>query len=226
MSGTGTRRPVGERPADDRRYPLRLPGEHCPGEVDDDPSGSGEFVATSTVALEAMALLVVELPTVALEQDRRPDDAEVDLVAADDGMELDRRKLVVLHEALHPPLQFAVEELAVDHPVFESVTQRRHPRAATAPVHADRRVDRVGRCQSVGDDVARRPGGRRRGPRHRDRRAHEAASSVGMPRLITAPRSRRSRGRWTTTPSSVACRERRGRISSGGSSIGRGMSHR
>ena len=152
MAGHRPRRPLAYGLGDDRRHPLWLPGQHRPREVDDDPTGSGQLIATPSIGLEAMPMLVVELPTVTLEQDRRPDETEVDLGATDHRMELDRWKLVVLDEPLHAPFQIAVEELAVDHPVGEGVAQRRHTRTATTSMHANGGEDRIGRRRSIGDE--------------------------------------------------------------------------
>ena len=116
--------------------------------------GGGELCVAPAVVLEAVAMLVVELPTIALEDDRCVHDADVHLVADDDRMELDGGKAEVLDEALHQSLQITVEQLAVGEPVVEGGAKRRHPRT-TAPrmdPHGGRHG--VGRHESVRHDVA------------------------------------------------------------------------
>ena len=128
--------PTGGRPAPDaiglRR---RLARDLAVGEPHGDVAGGGELGVAEPVALEAGTRCrpwcshPSHSSTIG-----RVDDPEVDLVAADDGVELDRRQAVAASEPAHRRLEHAVDRLAVEDPVVE--------RVAAAPA---RRGGRAGR---------------------------------------------------------------------------------
>jgi hypothetical protein len=92
-------------------------------------------------------------PTVALEDHGRPDHPEVDLVPADDRMELDRWESVPVDEPLHGGLEQRVGRFAVDRPGVDGVAQRHDPGPPACGVLDDDRLERRQRDVVVGDGV-------------------------------------------------------------------------
>ncbi len=133
-------------------------------------------------------------------------------------------KVVLPRQRPHPALELAVEcSPSITH---SSSAAPRAPgrRAARARMHADRRVQRDRRSEPIRDDVTDRRDDAAR-IHGAEVAQHAQMFAVAMPWQTRGVRSRRSRGRCTTTPSSVASRLRSTSISSVGSSSGRGIPH-
>ena len=129
-----------------------------------------------------------------------------------------------VQQPAHRQLQHAVGGLAVEHPVGQCGAERRDAVAAPAGMHVDRPLAGRRAGQRLQQDVA--DGGVYRRRVDGAEVAEEPQDVRGAdPDRTTGSRSRRSRGRWTTTPSRSPPAAYR-RITSTGSSSGRGTPQR
>ena len=96
--GSWTVAPLGDCGADLAGYLTRSTRDLAVCEAEDDPAVCGELGIGCSVAFELLAVPAVVSPAVALDHNRCPDHAEVDLAATDDRVELNRRQSIATHQ--------------------------------------------------------------------------------------------------------------------------------
>jgi hypothetical protein len=131
-------------------------GDGSVGEPQDDPPVRSELSVVASVALELLAVATVIPPSVALDDDRRPDHTKVDLATADLRMELNRWEAVVGDQSSHRWFENRIGRFRIDRPSIDCCPQRNDACTTASTVLVECGFDGREGGEFVGESVSDR----------------------------------------------------------------------
>ena len=134
--------PLSEGPFDLASGLAATRGELPVGASEHDIPCGREIGVSLPIALELLTVETMRRPPVALDDDGRSDDPEIDLVTLDDGMELGGRKAEIVQEIPHHGLEHTVGRLPVDLPCEQRIPKHDDPMPSVFGMSSDGTVER------------------------------------------------------------------------------------